>query len=425
MQSHVCSYICAIGNRRVQSLLEETYLDSLTSSQLLLQESFQVNDRATRIIENFTSLFSTKSSEQVASKNLKSLFEQFNLGFLAAGRSADQKRDLRGRVRLLNKANDCSKLYETFELSRYGSAKANKKPPTADLGKGGNHYTLSKKSLPYGKFISLSTSEVADEVGGYFVGLITGLNFAPPLAPTVCKVKKGSAKEEKGGIFTLADGESISAQNQMEGAPEATRQALEEISKQTIDYLCIYHFLLGSKNAHAGNTMLRFRPKVGESEALEVAEILEVDHRSIMPPSGKQEQVGGSSDDICSMRIWWLGLSNTAQPFTEESLRYILQLNPEDFYCLSDQLRLFKPERVNALIARLTTMKQLARKQLQKRKITLTPQELFRTLNGDHPSISLSKDLFSDPVEAYNQIGVLSTQELQRQLAQQRKAASF
>lgn len=430
MQSHVSSYICACENRRVESLLETNYLDVLVADQIVLQTDDTYCCFLTRMVRNLTSTCRSASAlEKRIFKILRCFFGSVSSLMLDFSNRLESNNSLHRRVKLIYRENNFSKLFETAELAQRAYTQSKKRPLTPEASSDQNiKYTLTKNSLPYGVFKGLETKEIAGEIGGYLIGLISGLNFAPAVVPAVCSVRQAQNQQKKtAGTFTAYCHESYSVDSILKLNKTIHRGALESISKQTLDYLCLYHFIMGSEDAHMGNSLVRFKPKnnlAGSSE-IEVADIQEVDHEAIMPPPGSQTQRLRSLGDMCTMRIWWLGLQKAATPFTKESLQYLLQIESSDFYCLSDKFRIFSKERINGLIARITTMKQVAYLELRKKNIKLTPQQLFAELTNNHPSIALACEVYSDPVEAYNQIGAQSVDQLTKLAQQQVSAVSF
>lgn len=316
-----------------------------------------------------------------------------------------------------------NRLYDVLQLSQAARRESKRHPLRPSMSSSAHtHYILHHRGHNYGVFKPLTPKEMAGEIGACFIGALSKLNFSRPAIPISCYVRNQHRKELAQGIFTAYEHHVESAAQLLEKrGPKEGRALLEGIKKETLDALCIFHLLRGSRDAHLGNTLLHLKNKSGPRSAqeslveLEVHQVHEIDNEAIMAPANRYNEEFQQIGDIAPLRIWWLGLEQAARPFSKAALLHLLSLKVEDFRCLNEQLRIFSKERVNGLITRLTTMQQLARKELQKKAIALTPRELFSHLSYQHPTIELCLKLYPDPLDAYEQIGAKPKEELHKE----------
>lgn len=271
-------------------------------------------------------------------------------------------------------------------------------------------YVVSKKNLPYGVFKKTNHKESSGEIGAYFISILCQLNFTRPAVPSYCWTTHHGHREREDGIFTLYEADTINAQQLYH---EIGPTIFNTIPKASIHALCVMHMLRGSEDARMANTLLRLKASDGLMDgSMEVAEVCEIDNEHIMASFDRSNQRLKSMGNIAPLRIWWMGLKQAELPFDSEMLKHILSLHAEDFTCLYEDLHLFSQKRVNALISRLTFMQEMARIELKKEKIELSPREMFHRLCFDHCTIELASRLYKDAIFLYENVGFISEEEL-------------
>lgn len=316
-----------------------------------------------------------------------------------------------------------NRFYDLFERSKAAALQSKKQALTPlKNNPTSKEYVVQRNGEQYGIFKRLNPKEMAGEIGACFIGALSRLNFSQPAIPTSCYVRIGKKKERREGIFTSYEESVQGAQELLSAQGKNGRQILESIAKDRLDALIIFHLLRGSQNAHIGNTMLSLKRKDGlftGKEEYVIDQIQEVDNESIMAPSMRSSELFSEHGEVAPLRIWWLGLSKAGEPFSKKALLHLLSLQVEEFRCLSEKLHIFSEDRVNGLITRLTTMQNIARKELKKKAPSLTPRDLYRELCYQHPTIELASLLYDDPIDAYAMIGYKSKQEIEEEAAEQ------
>lgn len=292
----------------------------------------------------------------------------------------------------------------SMELSSKKTAFSTLKPATHLMA-----YQEDEHKTKVGAFKSLSGAQMAGELASYLIGLYCGIDVFHTVVPGYVWLNEASHAQKTTGIYSrFHDGAHTAFE--LSCSKSEGFEALKKIPKNCVQAICLMHMLRGSEDAHLGNTLVNLSKKPDSGETV-ITRIYEIDGEHIMSSSGKNSERAALGKEIASMRIWWLGLPQAAEPLEEELLRLIIGWSRDKLYELHTQMQLYSREKIDAQMWRLGQMKTMATEALLHHK-TITARDLFFELVHKHPTLGLLSEASDDDVWIYNQVGKLSSDEV-------------
>lgn len=262
---------------------------------------------------------------------------------------------------------------------------------------------------PAGVFKVLSGQQMAGELSSYLIGLYCGIDAFHTVVPSYVWLKDSKGTHRAQGVFSQYH-ENTHTAFELSCAKSESFEALKKIPSVCVQAICLMHMLRGSEDAHMGNTLVRLikDPATGE---LCVSRIYEIDGEHIMSSSKTESDHVSERKQMASMRIWWLGLPQAAEPLDNSVLKLILSWSAAKLRDLHQQMNLYPEAKISAQLWRLEKMKTMAREALfNKRPINV--RDLFFELIHRHPTLGLLSKTSDDDVWIYNQLGGVSADEI-------------
>jgi hypothetical protein len=250
---------------------------------------------------------------------------------------------------------------------------------------------------------------MAGELASYLIGLFCGVDVFHTIVPSYVWLQDGASKSRSIGIFSSYH-ENTHTAFELSCAKSEGFKALKQIPTSYVQAICLMHMLRGSEDAHMSNTLIQIVKDPLTAEPT-VIKIYEIDGEHIMSSSHLHSDRNTSNKEVASMRIWWLGLPQAAEPLTEPMLHLILSWSRDKLYELHAIMNFYSEEKIAAQIWRLEKMKTMAKEALLYKR-PINARDLFFELIHRHPTLGLLSHASDDDVWIYNQVGFVSADEL-------------
>lgn len=305
-----------------------------------------------------------------------------------------------------------AELNQTFEQSREMELCSKKRAflPVKTT----SHFIAFKKDQKTtaikGVFKALSRTQMAGELASYLIGLFCGVDVFHAVVPSYVWVQDGVSKSRNAGVFSTYH-ENTHTAFELSCSKSEGFEALKHIPTTYVQAICLMHMLRGSEDAHMNNTLIQTVKDPVTTEPT-VVKIYEIDGEHIMSSSHLHSDRTSSNKEVASMRIWWLGLPQAAEPLNDSMLQLILSWSRDKLYELHALMNFYSEEKIEAQIWRLEKMKTMAKEALLHKRAPINARDLFFELIHHHPTLGLLSHTSDDDVWIYNQVGFLSSDEI-------------
>lgn len=297
--------------------------------------------------------------------------------------------------------------------------KSCKKKPLEPITQTRNHVYFApypKGTGYFAVFKELDQSHAQAELSSYYTSLLIGLPFFNNVEFNRLTVRHNLKPTKITGVFSsFLEHQKCSDFLGEKGALDA----LQRLPVKTVQSLALMHLVLGSQDAHFGNTLVQFLK--GANHSIKINSIVEIDGESSMPTHHRYNEEYRNHGDIAAMRIWWLGLPQCDQNLDEELQDLILSWDADKICSIHQELGFYGEDKLVALAKRIDLIRERVLAFKNQEFLYLSPRHLFSELVEGHSTLNLIKLVYTSDLQRYNLIGHASKEQLEEALKQKKR----